>query len=112
MATKHPKYPANAYVSDFTLVQPAMGSRLYEDDDGSILVGQPPEVLKGLLLHGVSNFDTLVLPDVKEKGGSLINSLEFPLYSSCLLAKAWPKAVVSTWWVTRQTSLTLCGYYA
>ena len=32
------------------------------------------------MLHGVSNFDTLVLPDIKEKGGSLTNSLEFPLY--------------------------------
>jgi len=80
MAIKHPQYPASAYVGDSTLIQPCLGSRLYEDDHGSILIGQPPEVLKGLLLHGVSNFDTLVLPDVKEKGGSLTNSLEFPLY--------------------------------
>ncbi|MDA1369592.1 MAG: cyclic nucleotide-binding domain-containing protein [Proteobacteria bacterium] len=80
MAIKHPQFPASAYVGDATLIQPCMGSRLYEDDHGSILVGQPPEVLKGLLLHGVSNFDTLVLPDIKEKGGSLTNSLEFPLY--------------------------------
>ncbi|NKB35497.1 MAG: cyclic nucleotide-binding domain-containing protein [Pseudomonadales bacterium] len=80
MAIKHPQFPASAYVGDSTLIQPCLGSRLYEDDHGSILVGQPPEVLKGLLLHGVSNFDTLVLPDIKEKGGSLTNSLEFPLY--------------------------------
>ena len=80
MAIKHPQFPASAYVGVSTLIQPCLGSRLYEDDHGSILVGQPPEVLKGLLLHGVSNFDTLVLPDVKEKGGSLTNSLEFPLY--------------------------------
>ena len=53
---------------------------LWVDDDGTILLGQPPEVLKGLLLHGISNFDTLVLPDVKEKNGSLTNSMEFPLY--------------------------------
>ena len=80
MAIKHPKMPASAYVGSSTLIQPSSGSRLYEDDAGSILFGQPPEVLKGLLLHGISNFDTLVLPDVKEKDGSLINSLEFPLY--------------------------------
>lgn len=64
-----------------------MGSRLYEDDFGSILIGQPPEVLKGLLLHGISNFDTLVLPDIKEKGGSLTNSLEFPLYFFLFVSK-------------------------
>ena len=80
MAIKHPQFPASAYVGDSTLIQPCLGSRLYEDDHGSILVGQPPEVLKGLLLHGVNNFDTLVLPDIKEKGGSLTNNLEFPLY--------------------------------
>ena len=36
-----------------------MGSRLYEDELGTILLGQPPEVLKGLLQHGISNIDTL-----------------------------------------------------
>lgn len=50
-------------------------------------LGSPPEVLKGLLLHGVSNFDTLVLPDIKEKGGSLTNSLEFPLYFFLFVSK-------------------------
>ncbi len=50
-------------------------------------MGSPPEVLKGLLLHGVSNFDTLVLPDIKEKGGSLTNSLEFPLYFFLFVSK-------------------------
>jgi hypothetical protein len=48
-----------------------LGSRLYEDNNGCILFGQPPAVLKGLLLHGINNFDTMVLPDVKEKGGCL-----------------------------------------
>jgi CRP-like cAMP-binding protein len=38
-------------------------------------------VLKGLLLKGIGSFDTLVLSDVREKDGSLMNSLEFPLYS-------------------------------
>ena len=36
-----------------------MGSRLYEDELGTILLGQPLEVLKGLLQHGISNSDTL-----------------------------------------------------
>ncbi len=80
MATKNHRHPVSTNASVHTLITPAMGSRLYVDDDGTILLGQPPEVLKGLLLHGISNFDTLVLPDVKEKNGSLTNSLEFPLY--------------------------------
>jgi len=87
MASHIPKYPASAYIGSTTLLQPSLGSRLYEDDKGSILFGQPPEVLKGLLLHGVTNFDTLVLPDIKEKGGSLTNSLEFPLYFFLFVSK-------------------------
>ncbi len=80
MASKPLQFPASAFVGEPNVIQPCHGSRLYEDDHGAILVGQPPEVLKGLLINGVSNFDTLVLPDVKEKDGSLLNSLEFPLY--------------------------------
>lgn len=87
MASHIPKYPASAYAANTTLLQPSLGSRLYEDDKGSILFGQPPEVLKGLLLHGVTNFDSLVLPDTKEKGGSLTNSLEFPLYFFLFVSK-------------------------
>ena len=87
MASHNPDFPASAFVGNTTVIQPCMGSRLYEDDYGSVLVGQPPEVLKGLLLHGISNFDTLVLPDVKEKGGSLTNSLEFPLYFFLFVSK-------------------------
>lgn len=87
MAIKHPSFPASAFVGNTTVIQPCLGSRLFEDANGSILIGQPPEVLKGLLLHGISNFDTLVLPDIKEKGGSLINSLEFPLYFFLFVAK-------------------------
>ncbi|MEQ9065765.1 MAG: MBL fold metallo-hydrolase, partial [Gimesia chilikensis] len=44
-------------------------------------------MLKGLLLHGVNKFDTMVLPDIKEKGGSLTNSLEFPLYFFLFVSK-------------------------
>jgi CRP-like cAMP-binding protein len=87
MANKHPSFPASAFIGNTTVIQPCLGSRLFEDDNGSILIGQPPEVLKGLLLHGISNFDTLVLPDVKEKSGSLTNSLEFPLYFFLFVAK-------------------------
>ncbi|MFT4886035.1 MAG: CRP-like cAMP-binding protein [Pseudohongiellaceae bacterium] len=87
MAIKHPSFPASAFVGNTTVIQPCLGSRLFEDNNGSILIGQPPEVLKGLLLHGISNFDTLVLPDTKEKAGSLTNSLEFPLYFFLFVAK-------------------------
>lgn len=87
MATNQPNFPASAFVGNTTVIQPCLGCRLYEDDAGSVLVGQPPEVLKGLLLHGISNFDTLVLPDIKEKGGSLTNSLEFPLYFFLFVSK-------------------------
>ncbi|MEX2468564.1 MAG: cyclic nucleotide-binding domain-containing protein [Pseudohongiellaceae bacterium] len=87
MAIKHSNSPTRAQVGQSTVIQPCLGSRLYEDDHGSILLGQPPEVLKGLLLHGVTNFDTIVLPDVKEKGGSLTNSLEFPLYFFLFVSK-------------------------
>lgn len=87
MAIKHPDYPATAYAGNATLIQPCLGARLYEDDYGSILFGAPPEVLKGLLLHGINNFDTIVLPDVREKDGSLTNSLEFPLYFFLFVSK-------------------------
>ncbi len=46
----------------------------------SLLIGQPPEVLKGLLLNKTPTFNTMVLTDSKEKDGSLLNNLEFPLY--------------------------------
>jgi hypothetical protein len=89
MAIKHPQFPASAYTDSATLIQPCLGARLYEDDNGCMLIGQPPEVFKGLLIHGVSSFDTVVLPDVKEKGGSLTNSLEFPLYFFLFVSKAF-----------------------
>jgi CRP-like cAMP-binding protein len=87
MAIKHPQFPAAAYNNSATLVQPCQGARLLEDSNGSVLFGQPPEVLKGLLLHGINNFDTIVLPDIKEKSGSLTNSLEFPLYFFLFVSK-------------------------
>lgn len=59
---------------------PAPGSRIVVDENEVILFGQPPEVLKGLLREGIRRFDTLVLTDVREKDGSLLNNLEFPFY--------------------------------
>ncbi len=57
------------------------------DETEVILFGQPPEVLKGLLTQGVSRFDTLVLTDIREKNGSLLNNLEFPLYFFLFIAR-------------------------
>ena len=62
------------------ILTPAPGSRIVTSDSEVILFGQPPEVLKGLLREGISRFDTLVLPDIREKNGSLLNNLEFPIY--------------------------------
>lgn len=59
---------------------PAEGSRIVKGDEDVILFGQPPEVLKGLLVNQVTAFETLVLTDVREKDGSLTNNLEFPIY--------------------------------
>ncbi len=57
------------------------------DDTHSILFGQPPEVLKGLLLNKIDRFDTIVLTDVREKDGSLLNHLEFPFYFFLFVAR-------------------------
>ncbi len=62
------------------VIRPAPGSRIVRSEHHSILFGQPPEVLKGLLSCGITSFDTLVLPDTRERDGSLLNNLEFPLY--------------------------------
>tara|TARA_R110000824_G_scaffold336_11_gene2381 strand:+ start:26834 stop:28996 length:2163 start_codon:yes stop_codon:yes gene_type:complete len=62
------------------LIKPADGSRVVLGKQECILFGQPPEVLKGLLLNKITHFDTLVLSDSQEKDGSLLNNLEFPLY--------------------------------
>jgi hypothetical protein len=62
------------------IIRPASGSRVVRNDSETILFGQPPEVLKGMLIEKISHFDTLVLLDIKEKDGSLLNNLEFLLY--------------------------------
>ncbi len=60
-------------------IKPADGSRVVRDDTHAVLFGQPPEVLKGLLLKQIRSIDTLVLIDTRERDGSLLNNLEFPL---------------------------------
>ncbi|HEY0961532.1 MAG TPA: hypothetical protein VGE69_04170, partial [Pseudomonadales bacterium] len=62
------------------VIKPADGSRVVRGGTEAVLIGQPPEVLKGLLLAGIPTFDTLVLTSCKERDGSLLNNLEFPLY--------------------------------
>ena len=48
MAIKKPNNAASAYGGSSTLIQPSTGSRLYQDELGTIyLLGQPPKVLKG-----------------------------------------------------------------
>lgn len=67
-------------MTQLDIIKPADGSRVVRDAQESVLFGQPPEVLKGLLLQGVEHIDTLVLIDTCERDGSLLNNLEFPLY--------------------------------
>ncbi len=71
------------------ILKPAPGSRIVTDANEVILFGQPPEVLKGLLREGVKSFDTLVLTDIREKDGSLLNNLEFPFYFFLFFAKGF-----------------------
>ena len=69
------------------VLTPAPGSRIVKDEIDTALFGQPPEVLKGLMREGITSFDTLVLTDIKEKNGSLLNNLEFPFYFFLFIAK-------------------------
>ena len=67
-------------MSTLEVSKPADGSRVVLYGEESLLIGQPPEVLKGLLLRAIPTFNSLVLIDSTEKDGSLLNNLEFPLY--------------------------------
>ena len=69
------------------IIIPAPGARVVTDESEIVLFGQPPEVLKGLLREGVTRFDTLVLTDIREKNGSVLNNLEFPLYFFLFFSK-------------------------
>jgi len=66
---------------------PTSGCRIVTDETEVILFAQPPEVLKGLLRDNITAFDTLVLSDIREKNGSLLNNLEFPLYFFLFIAR-------------------------
>jgi hypothetical protein len=70
-----------------TVLIPAEASRIVQDDNTAILVGQPPEILKNLLLNKITHFDGMLLTDVKEKDGALLNNLEFPFYFFVFVAK-------------------------
>ena len=69
------------------ILTPAPGCRIVTDGSETILFAQPPEVLKGLLREKITRFETLVLTDVREKSGALLNNLEFPLYFFLFFAK-------------------------
>lgn len=70
-----------------TVLAPAEASRVVQDDKTIVLLGQPPEVLKSLLLNNITRFDAMLITDVKEKNGSLLNNLEFPFYFFLFVAK-------------------------
>jgi CRP-like cAMP-binding protein len=70
-----------------TVLIPAEASRVVQDDQTVVLVGQPPEILKNLLLNNIMHFDAMLLTDIKEKDGSLLNNLEFPFYFFVFVAK-------------------------
>jgi hypothetical protein len=70
-----------------TVLIPAEASRVVQDDHTVILVSQPPEILKNLLLNRITHFDGMLLTDVKEKDGSLMNNLEFPFYFFVFVAR-------------------------
>ncbi|HUV23569.1 MAG TPA: cyclic nucleotide-binding domain-containing protein [Gammaproteobacteria bacterium] len=68
------------------IITPAPGCRIVTDETDVVLFAQPPEVLKGLLREKITRFDTLVLTDIREKDGALLNNLEFPLYFFLFIA--------------------------
>ena len=67
-------------MDDVEVIAPASGCRLVKTQDLSLLFGQPPEALKGLLRHQIDHFDGLVIIDTRERDGSLLNHVEFLLY--------------------------------
>jgi hypothetical protein len=69
------------------ILTPAPGCRIVTNGSETVLIAQPPEVLKGLLREKITRFETLVLTDVREKSGALLNNLEFPLYFFLFFAK-------------------------
>lgn len=70
-----------------TVLVPAEASRVVQDGQTVVLLGQPPEILKSLLLNNIQHFDAMLITDIKEKDGSLLNNLEFPFYFFVFVAK-------------------------
>ena len=62
------------------MLTPATGAQLVCVNGKHFLVGQPPEILKGLLRAQVDTIDALVLTDSRANDGSLLHSVEFMLY--------------------------------
>ena len=62
------------------MLTPATGAQLVCVSGKHFLVGQPPEILKGLLRAQVDTIDALVLTDSRANDGSLLHSVEFMLY--------------------------------
>src|SRR5690606_761608 len=61
--------------------------RVVRAAQGAVLIGQPPEVLKGIWLHQIKSCETLVLCDTVERDGSLLNNLESPLHYFLFMGK-------------------------
>lgn len=70
-----------------TVLIPAEASRIVQDGQTVVLAGQPPEVLKSLLINNITRFDAMLMTDIKEKDGSLLNNLEFPFYFFVFVAR-------------------------
>ncbi|MGA1757206.1 MAG: cyclic nucleotide-binding domain-containing protein [Pseudomonadales bacterium] len=71
---------SNTHQTSIDSYAPASGSILVKAGDVYFLVGQPPEVLKGLMRHSVDTIHALVLTDTREHDGSLLHNVEFMLY--------------------------------
>lgn len=67
-------------MAELEAIQPMKGCQVVVCDEKAVLFGQPPEVLKSLLKTRLGTLDALVLPDVRERSGTLLNNLEFLLY--------------------------------
>ncbi len=73
-------------MSELELTSPMDGCKAVEVQGRTVLFGQPPEVLKALIKSAASPLDAMVLPDVRERFGVLLNNLEFPLYHFLFIA--------------------------
>jgi len=72
-------------MSRLAVTQPMRGCYIVACGGDVVLFGQPPEVLKSLLRTRPGALDALVLPDVRERSGSLLNNVEFLLYAFLFL---------------------------